>query len=324
MTAFVVTNGGFDVDAFELAQIPITTAETIGSTAGSIFLARGDEVWEVIGFDFAPVEEGALPTTGFVQEVRKTSPTQSFVTFAGEPVPLEDFLAAVEANATDALLDGVFADADVLIGDDEADVLSGRDGDDTVIGGGGDDELRGGAGADRLFGDDGADTLVGDAGDDLMDGGAGGDVFVFDPTDPDEGDDTVLGLDLAEDRVQLAAEAIRAATDDVTFAEDATPADLAAGLDASAQWTLGASAAGAAVLTHPTGTVTLADVAAADLPVATFAELFAAGVLVIEEPAPPPAANGSTEPGPETGEPAPAADTTTDTAAVPDDGGAVA
>ena len=280
MAVFLVQTGAFDADAFELAEIVL---DTVVSTPTEIDVVDGATTWELFGTDFAPVGEGVLPTTGFIQTIRKVSPEQSYVTIGDEPLPVAAFVAAVEANATDALLDATFAGADVLIGGDEADVLVARAGDDTMTGGAGADELRGGLGADRLFGDEGDDTLVGGPGDDLMDGGAGADLFVFDPSEPEEGADTVLGVDLAEDRVQLSAEAIVAATTDVDLPDAATPAEIAAGMDASTLWTLGPGATGAATLTHPGGSVTLADVAAADLPVATFAALVEAEVLVITD-----------------------------------------
>ncbi len=279
MAVFVVQTGGFDVDTFELADIVL---DTVSSTSDVITAVDGDTVWYLYGSDFAPVGEGVLPTTGFIETIRKASPTEAYVTIGDEPVPLEAFLAAVEANATEAFLDASFADPDVLVGGDDADVLFGRDGDDTMTGGLGDDELRGGLGADRLFGEDGADTLIGGPGDDLMDGGLGADLFIFDPAEPEEGADTVLGIDVAEDRVQLSAEAIIAATTDVDLDAATTPAGIAAGMDESTLWTLGAGATGAATLTHPGGSVTLADVAAAELPIATFAGLVDAGVLVID------------------------------------------
>lgn len=279
MAVFVVQTGGFDVDAFELADIVL---DTVSSTADVITAVDGDTVWYFYGSDFAPVGEGVLPTTGFVETIRKASPTEAYVTIGDEPVPLEAVLAAVAANATEAFLDASFADPDVLVGGDDADVLFGRDGDDTMTGGLGDDALRGGLGADRLFGEEGADTLIGGAGDDLMDGGLGADLFVFDPAEPDEGADTVLGIDVAEDRVQLSAESIIAATTDVDLSAATTAAEIAAGMDASTLWTLGAGATGAALLTHPGGSVTLADVAATDLPVATFTGLLDAEALVID------------------------------------------
>jgi Ca2+-binding RTX toxin-like protein len=286
MTVFAVTAGAFDIETLDLGAI---TFESVDSTAGRITLFDGDTTWDALGFDFDPVGEDVLPTTGSIQELRKTAPEESFVAILEVPVPLEDFVAAVETGGTDAFLDTILADADTVVGGDEADVLGAR------------------AGDDRLFGEDGGDRLIGGPGDDLLDGGLGADVFFFNPAEAEEGDDIVLGVDPAEDTLALRADDIVAATEDITLAPDAAPADIAAAMDASAAWTLGAGAAGAATLTHPGGTVTLADVAAADLPVDTFAGLFDAGVLVIEE-APPAPEEGEGEPAPEDDETAAAPD----------------
>jgi hypothetical protein len=280
MAVFLVQTGAFDVDRFELAEIVL---DTVVSTPTEIDLLDGETTWELFGTAFSPVGEGVLPTAGFVQTIRKVAPEQSYVTIGDEPLPVAQFVAAVEANATDALLDTSFAGADVLVGGDEADVLFGREGDDTMTGGPGDDELRGGPGNDRLFGDEGDDTLIGGPGDDLMDGGPGADLFVFDPSEPEEGADTVLGVDVAEDRIQLSAEAIVAATTDVDLSAATTPEELAAAMDESALWTLGPGATGAATITHPNGSVTLADVPAEAVPVDSFAGLLDAGALVIED-----------------------------------------
>jgi len=279
MTVFAVTTGAFDADAFDLAELDF---ERFDSTPERVTLVDGETTWEIVGFDFAPFGEGVVPETGFAQLIRTSSPEQGFVSFPDEPFPLESFLAVLEASATEDLLNNSFVGVDTLVGGGEADVLGGRLEDDIIRGGLGDDELRGGPGNDRLFGDEGDDTLIGGPGDDLMDGGIGADLFVFDPAEPEEGADTVLGIDVAEDRVQLSVEAIVAATTDVDLSAATTAAEIAAGMDASTLWTLGAGAAGAASLTHPGGSVTLADVAAADLPIATFAGLVDAGVFVID------------------------------------------
>jgi Ca2+-binding RTX toxin-like protein len=280
MTVFAVTAGAFDIETLDLGEI---TFESVDSTAGRITLFDGDTTWDALGFDFDPVGEDVLPTTGSIQELRKTAPEESFVAILDVPVPLEDFVAAVETGGTDAFLDTVLADADTVLGGDEADVLGAR------------------AGDDRLFGEDGADRLIGGPGDDLLDGGPGADVFFFNPAEAEEGDDIVLGVDPAEDTIALRADDIITATEDITLAPDAAPEEIAAAMDASAAWTLGPGTTDAATLTHPGGTVTLADVAAADLPVDTFAGLFEAEVLVIEE-APPAPEEGEGEPAPEEGE----------------------
>lgn len=297
MTVFAVTAGAFDLDTLDLAAIEF---ESVNSTAGLVTLFDGDTTWDALGFGFDPAGEGVLPASGFIQELRKTTPDEGFVAILDEPFPLEAFVEAVDGGGTEAFLDTVLADADTLVGGDEADVLGGRDGDD------------------RIFGEAGDDTLTGGPGDDLLDGGIGADTFVFNPAEPEEGDDIVLGVDPAEDAILLFADDIVAATADLGVAPDATPEEIAAAMDASEAWTLGAGTTGAATLTHPGGSVTLADVAAADLPVATFAGLFEAGVLVIEAAAPAPE-DDETAPAPDDGgEPGPV-----DADLVVDDGGAV-
>ena len=301
MTVFAVTAGAFDIETLDLGTI---TFESVDSTTGVITLFDDDTTWDALGFDFDPVGEDVLPTTGSIQELRKTAPEESFVAILDAPLPLEDFVAAVETGGTDAFLDTILAEADTVVGGAEADVLGAR------------------AGDDRLFGEDGGDRLIGGPGDDLLDGGPGADVFFFNPAEAEEGDDIVLGIDPAEDTIALRADDIITATEDITLAPDAAPAEIAVAMDESAAWTLGEGAAGAATLTHPGGTVTLADVAAADLPVDTFAGLFDAGVLVIEEAPPvpdegePAPEEGEGEPEEGEGEPAPGDD---EPAAVPDE-----
>lgn len=290
MALFSVLSGGFDVEAFELADIVLGTVD---STATQITAVDGDTTWRFIGTDFDPVGAGVLPTSGLIDTTLRSSPDGSFVTASDTPTPLADFLAAIELNATDPFLDGLFAGADVLAGGAEADVLTAGGGPDTLIGGGGGDILDGEVGPDRLFGDRGPDTLIGGRGNDVMAGGRGADLFVFDPARAREGDDVVLDFNLAVDRVQLSAPDVVAATTDVDLADAITAEEIAAGMDASTLWGLGAGAAGEAQLSHPNGSVTLAGVAATALPVDSFTGLLEAGALVLADLPPVPDDGGA-------------------------------
>ncbi|MEO1330622.1 MAG: fasciclin domain-containing protein [Pseudomonadota bacterium] len=78
------------------------------------------------------------------------------------------------------------------------DVLKGGEGDDTLAGNRDDDTLEGGEGDDLLRGGKQDDVLIGGSGDDKLMGGNGADVFVFKPTNPDEGHDVVRDFDAAE------------------------------------------------------------------------------------------------------------------------------
>ncbi|PIE15436.1 MAG: hypothetical protein CSA68_07175 [Rhodobacterales bacterium] len=98
---------------------------------------------------------------------------------------------------------------DTMYGNSGVDRLYGGDGDDRLYGGSDNDLLRGQAGNDRMNGGFGNDYLYGGEGDDLvygglgndhLSGGAGEDVFVF---RADQGDDTVVDFDRADDEIRL-------------------------------------------------------------------------------------------------------------------------
>jgi Ca2+-binding RTX toxin-like protein len=192
-------------------------------------------------------------------------------------------IAAIDEGDTTSFLTGVFAGSDVIVGTEEADVLFDVEGDDTLLGRAGRDELGGGPGADRLFGDQGPDTLTGGPGDDLLAGGSGQDVFVFDPSEPEEGDDTILDFNPDRDSIQLDADDIVEATTDGDLGADATPEEIAAAMDESDLWTLGPGATGTATVTHPGGSIALAGIPADALPVDSFTGLLDAGVLAIDD-----------------------------------------
>jgi Ca2+-binding RTX toxin-like protein len=108
---------------------------------------------------------------------------------------------------------------DILRGDAGDDIVDGGDDDDIISGGSGNDALTGGTGNDEIWADAGDDTLTGGAGNDLIDAGAGYDVAQFggafagysvivsggsitvrdlDPSDGDEGTDTLQGVELLQ------------------------------------------------------------------------------------------------------------------------------
>ncbi|NEQ68320.1 MAG: tetratricopeptide repeat protein [Symploca sp. SIO2D2] len=126
----------------------------------------------------------------------------------------DDLLNAGAGN--DTLLGG--SGNDYLFGDANDDLLNGGVGNDTLDGGSGndylvgdadDDLLNGGTGDDTLLGGSGNDYLVGDADDDFLNGGAGNnqliggsgsDLFVL---IPEEGINTIIDFDVAEDLIGL-------------------------------------------------------------------------------------------------------------------------
>ncbi len=156
--------------------------------------------------------------------------------------------------------------AEVLIASGQDDTVEAGAADDIVLAGQGDDTVNGGAGNDLLVGEDGDDTLNGGEGDDIIKGGsgsdtldgmAGADTFIFNPANPDEGDDSVIGFTLGEDTVALYQEDVRAATEDLPEA-DSLVASLQAILDdpARTDWAVGAAEDGSLMVTHPGGTIT--------------------------------------------------------------------
>ena len=149
---------------------------------------------------------------------------------------------------------GALEIAGLVVGTDESEDLPGTDDDDVI---------------DALAGDD---TLTGGSGDDILNGGAGGDDFAFDPSNEDEGDDTVLDFtfqvvtDVAErDYIALSSEQVLAADPDLPAANNGDPDNpdddenllTLADFDASANWDLGASEDGWLSITHPNGTIEL-------------------------------------------------------------------
>lgn len=89
---------------------------------------------------------------------------------------------------------------DRLDGGRGQDTLAGDNGNDTLLGGTAGDALDGGTGEDSLEGGSGAEVLSGGKGLDTLTGGAGRDTFLFALRD---GQDQIMDLDLAQDRIDL-------------------------------------------------------------------------------------------------------------------------
>ena len=133
----------------------------------------------------------------------------------------------------------------------------GRGGDepDAIFGGFGRDRLKGGDGGDKIFGGWGNDILKGGSGDDHLKGGRGADKFVFDPSNPNEGDDVIKDLDPTKDKIVLnAADIFRAGPNVVGASGDESALDLS-DLDPSSDWRLTESDSGDVVVVHPGGTI---------------------------------------------------------------------
>lgn len=159
-------------------------------------------------------------------------------------------------------------------------ITNGLDGNDTLIGGFGSDSVFGGPGGDLirartgndlLSGDEGNDnlragrgddTLIGGSDDDEKMGGFGADKFVFDPSNPDEGNDKIMDLNLDDgDRIVLnAADIFRASpglTDPFANLGSLDGSDF----DADPGWNISGSNDGNVVVEHPGGTIEIVGLA---------------------------------------------------------------
>ena len=154
---------------------------------------------------------------------------------------------------------GALEVADLVVGTEEGENLEGTDNDDVI---------------DGLAGND---TLIGGSGDDILSGGAGGDDFAFDPSNAEEGDDTVLDLTFQvvtdtsqRDYISLSSEQVLAADPDLPAANNGDPDNpdddetllTLDDFDASENWSLGASEDGWLSITHPGGSIELAGILA--------------------------------------------------------------
>jgi len=162
----------------------------------------------------------------------------------------------VARDGNDTVVGGFFND--VVYGGEGNDLIRTRTGHDRLFGEGGDDDLRAGRGDD---------TLVGGSGNDHLRSGFGADRFVFDPSNPDEGDDVIKDLDIAAgDRLVLnAADVLRSAPGVASASPFGDPGAVeGADLDEDPDWTITASPDGFVVVGHPGGTITIEGLAFSD------------------------------------------------------------
>ncbi len=169
---------------------------------------------------------------------------------------------------------------DVVGGSDERDQILGGNGDDLIRGQGGADRLQGGRGDDDLRGGSEDDVLIGGKGDDHLKGGLGADLFFFDPSNPNEGHDTIKDLDIAGgDRIVLNAADVLRSTAGITsaFPFGDPNAVEAEDLDQDPHWDIVESANGFVEVLHPTGSIEIAGLAFN--PGLTFADLLPAIII---------------------------------------------
>jgi Ca2+-binding RTX toxin-like protein len=97
---------------------------------------------------------------------------------------------------------------DFLKGGTRRDLIDGGDGDDVLVGNSFNDTLIGGAGDDKLLGGGDDDRLEAGTGADTLKGGDGADVFVFVNEAQAGTRNLVTDFDLAEDRLEIASDAL--------------------------------------------------------------------------------------------------------------------
>lgn len=174
---------------------------------------------------------------------------------------------------------------ETIAGSDNPDFILGTEGNDGIDAGGdadfvfsqaGDDSVQAGAGNDLVLGGTGNDLIAGGSGDDTFAGAGGADRFVFDPSNTEEGQDTIIDFAVGKDLISLDIADILAADPTLPAAAGDPAALEVADFDASDAWGVAASSGGAVSITHPGGTITLVGVPFGDT-TDSFAEL--AGAL---------------------------------------------
>ena len=148
----------------------------------------------------------------------------------------------------EALVGSAYSDR--LIGNGVANILRGENGFDTLRGFGANDRLFGGNGNDTLFGDAGSDLLDGGSGNDQLSGGADADTFVF---ADGFGRDVVADFDAFDSQEKIDLSKV---TNITGFADLSANHLTQSGADA--------------VITDGANTITLIDVAIADLDAGDF------------------------------------------------------
>jgi Ca2+-binding RTX toxin-like protein len=129
---------------------------------------------------------------------------------------------------------------------------------------------------DVIIGSDGDDTITGRGGDDIMTGGGGSNQFVFDPSNPDEGDDVITDFtvptsspigDTLGDYISLNSEQVLAASPDLAAADgDASTLTLADfDADPTEAWSIEDSDDGYILINHPGGSIELQGLQAENL-----------------------------------------------------------
>lgn len=138
---------------------------------------------------------------------------------------------------------------DTILGGAGHDQIGAGDDNDFIRGGVGNDFLGGGDGNDQIFGDAGQDTLNGGHGNDTLSGGADADLFIFNAISA-SGNSTITDFEDGQDILRLVGLALPSS-------------DPLSGLNIT-------DVSGGVMLTYGAHTITLQDVAEADLSEADF------------------------------------------------------
>ncbi len=148
-------------------------------------------------------------------------------------------------------------DPPVITGNPWGEWLKGTAEADSLDALGGNDVVRGYDGADSLNGGAGDDTLRGEAGDDVLTGGLGADTFAIRAGKWGEGNDVITDFQADLDTVDLkSADILKASPHLASLSGDFLTIE-ASDFDASADWTLEASANGNLLIVHPSGSIEL-------------------------------------------------------------------
>lgn len=191
-----------------------------------------------------------------------------------EELTFDDLLPAIEIANVQTGTDG----RNFQFGSHDDDFLDGLGGNDRQFGRDGDDLLLGGDGNDRQWGGDGRDLIAGGSGDDVKRGGDGADFFRFDPSNENEGRDTIVDFNPGEgDKIQLSAADVLATLDPDIDPEEFQLTDL----DDAELWSLSVEK-GDAIVSHPGGVIVLAGLGNTLMDVDSFAQLGPAGLNVLD------------------------------------------
>ena len=251
----------------------LLNAADVARSDPQLFSASGDaDALDLTDFDAAPDDRWNVEDAGDgdirVRHINGTIELNG-VAFGVVAGSFAD-LVTLGALGLEGFLDGD-GDGNALFGSNIDDLIQGRDGADILEGGIGHDVLLGGAGMDSLSG--GSD-------DDHLTGGADADTYLFDPSNPFEGNDVIKDFEVGLDLILLnAADVVRADPDLIAASGDPHALDLT-DFDAAdpSLWDVVPSADDDVLVIHPGGQITLEGVgfgAGTD----SFADLVAAGAL---------------------------------------------